>query len=114
MTLFSRSVEMTFGLVLMAMVAVVLASCGTGDDAAQSTSADRAFLETMVTHHESAVEMAKIAQGRAEHPRVSELADAIISIQATEIAQLERIHERRYGGGSAAGRRCSCVAGTER
>jgi uncharacterized protein (DUF305 family) len=95
--LFSRSKEMTLGLVLMAMAALVLASCGTDDDAAQSTSAERAFLEAMVPHHESAVEMARIAQRRAEHPRVSELADAIVSIQATEIAQLERIHERLYG-----------------
>lgn len=97
MTLFWRSTEMTLWLVLVAMAAVVLASCGTDDDAAQSTSAERAFLEAMVPHHESAVEMAKVAQRRAEHPRVSELADAIVSIQATEIAQLERIHERLYG-----------------
>jgi uncharacterized protein (DUF305 family) len=98
MTLFSRSTEMTLGLVLVAIAAVVLASCGIDDDdAAQSSPAERAFLEAMVPHHESAVMMAKVAQRRAEHPRVAALADAIVSIQATEIAQLERIHERLYG-----------------
>lgn len=99
MNLFPRRTTWTLALVLTALAAVALASCGGDDenDTTQATSAERAFLEGMVPHHESAVDMAKVAQTRAEHPQVSELANAIVTAQQTEIAQMKKIHERLFG-----------------
>jgi uncharacterized protein (DUF305 family) len=50
----------------------------------------------MVPHHESAIEMARVAKRRAQHPEVTELADAIIAAQSKEITQLKRIHRRLF------------------
>jgi uncharacterized protein (DUF305 family) len=51
---------------------------------------DRAFIDMMVPHHQGAVEMAKIAQQRAERPEIKELAATIITAQEQEIAQLKQ------------------------
>lgn len=45
----------------------------------------------MTPHHKSAVEMAVIAQRRAEHPEVARLADAIVTTQTSEIARMARL-----------------------
>jgi uncharacterized protein (DUF305 family) len=46
---------------------------------------DRLFLANMITHHEGAVEMAKLALTNASHNEVKDLATAIVSAQTTEI-----------------------------
>lgn len=51
----------------------------------------------MTTHHEAAIEMAEIAQERAEHREVRELADAIAATQGEEIGAMEAMHERMFG-----------------
>lgn len=81
------------------MLAVALSACGgdDGDEARAGTSADRAFLEAMIPHHESAIEMAEIAKRRADHPQVTELADAIVTAQSNEIRQIKGIHQRLFG-----------------
>ena len=53
----------------------------------QPTSFDAQFIDMMVPHHQGAVEMATIAQQRAEHPEIKELAQAIITDQQREIEQ---------------------------
>ena len=58
---------------------------------------DQMFINMMVPHHQGAVEMAKIAQKRAEHPEIKEMADAIISGQQEEITQIKDWKQQWYG-----------------
>ena len=58
---------------------------------------DQMFINMMVPHHQGAVEMAKIAQERAEHPEVKEMADAIITGQEEEITQMKAWKQQWYG-----------------
>lgn len=51
----------------------------------------------MVPHHQAAVEMAKIAQERGEHPEIQRLAGEIIAAQEGEIAQLREWRETWFG-----------------
>jgi uncharacterized protein (DUF305 family) len=77
---------------------VVVSACGSDDDeASEGSPTEQAFLEGMIPHHESAVEMAKVAQERARHRELGLLANEIISAQNGEIRQMEAIHERLYG-----------------
>jgi uncharacterized protein (DUF305 family) len=82
----------------LAALAVALSACGDDDDgtASSGNESDRAFLEAMIPHHESAVEMARLAKRHAEHAQVMELADSIISTQRMEIRRMERIHRRLF------------------
>lgn len=58
---------------------------------------DRGFIDMMVPHHESAIAMAEIAQDRAEHPELVQLADDIIAAQSAEITQLKGWREEWFG-----------------
>lgn len=51
----------------------------------------------MTPHHESAIEMARVALRRAEHAEVKRLAGAIASTQVVEIDELVKIHTRIFG-----------------
>ncbi len=81
--------------VLLAAGALTVAGCG--DDSSSDTAAgaagnavDRAFIADMVPHHESAVQMAKIAQERGESAFVKQLADDIVRTQNQEIDVMRR------------------------
>ena len=80
-------------------VAIGFSACGE-DEPARSTddiagnSTDRAFVARMIPHHESAVDMAKLAEQRARHAKVKRLAATIISTQAAEIEQMQRFDDR--------------------
>jgi uncharacterized protein (DUF305 family) len=83
---------------MLVALAVAVSACGDDDAGNGSGSqADRAFLEAMVPHHESAIAMARVARRRAEHPQITELAAAIVAAQSREIRQLEQIHRRLFG-----------------
>lgn len=78
--------------VLLAAGALVVAGCGDDDNnsggstsKAAGNGTDRAFVADMTIHHESAIEMAKIAQDRGQSTFVKELADDIVKTQAKEI-----------------------------
>lgn len=58
---------------------------------------DERFIDAMVPHHEGAVEMARIAAKKAEHPEIEHLAEKIISDQKAEINELESIKREEYG-----------------
>jgi uncharacterized protein (DUF305 family) len=58
---------------------------------------DQNFIDGMVPHHQAAVEMAKVAQAKAEHAELKALANAIISDQDSEIAQIKRWRKEWYG-----------------
>lgn len=49
---------------------------------------DRAFLETMIAHHEGAVDMAQAELDAGENPEALELARQIITDQEAEIAEM--------------------------
>lgn len=49
---------------------------------------DEAFLESMIVHHEGAVEMAEAALKHSAHGEIRELSKAIIATQSVEISQM--------------------------
>ena len=89
------------GLVALPLTALLLTACGddstsSNDDAGSADTssqesfndADVAFAQGMIPHHQQAVEMAQLAEDRAESPEVKELASEIEAAQAPEIEQL--------------------------
>lgn len=89
-------------LLLLALVlsAGVLSACGGDDEESGGQTAasgvagngiDRSFIAEMIPHHESAVEMARMAEERAESQFVRGLAANIIETQNAEITTLRRI-----------------------
>jgi uncharacterized protein (DUF305 family) len=68
-----------------------MASMEAGVEALSALSGDEfeiAFLDAMIPHHQSAVEMATIALERAQRPETKAAAQAIIDAQDAEIAQM--------------------------
>jgi uncharacterized protein (DUF305 family) len=57
---------------------------------------DAQFIDSMVIHHEGAIEMANQALQRAEHAELKTLAEDIIRAQTTEIAQLQTWRSEWY------------------
>lgn len=58
---------------------------------------DRAFLSEMIIHHEGAVQMAQQALKSAKHQEIKDLAQAIITAQNKEIAEMKSWEEQWYG-----------------
>jgi uncharacterized protein (DUF305 family) len=97
-------------LVLVLAVAMLgVAGCGGDDDsegagAGQPTVAaggvpfDRAFIDAMVPHHETAIEMAKEAKDAGlSEPELIEIADDIVATQQAEIDQMLEWREQWFG-----------------
>ena len=59
---------------------------------------DRAFIDAMIPHHQSAIDMAKEAQARATHPEIKQLAAEIIAAQQREIDQMKAWRAEWYPG----------------
>jgi uncharacterized protein (DUF305 family) len=85
---------------------VLLAACGASSNDNHSTGAhrgsasaeyDQAFIDGMVPHHLAAVDMARIAQEKAEHAEIKQLADDIVASQSKEIDQLKAWRKAWYG-----------------
>jgi uncharacterized protein (DUF305 family) len=60
---------------------------------------DEAFIDAMIPHHQSAIEMAKVANQESENPRIKELAGNIVSAQKREISQMQLWREQWYQEG---------------
>jgi uncharacterized protein (DUF305 family) len=60
---------------------------------------DRAFIDAMIPHHQSAIEMAQVALEESENPKIKELAKNIVSAQQREIAQLLQWRQAWYPEG---------------
>jgi uncharacterized protein (DUF305 family) len=88
-------------LVALLLLPFVLGACG-GDDEPAGNASEQAFLSGMADHHQSAIEMAQVAERRAEHRETEQLAAAIISTQSQEIEQMAGIHERLFDAPLAA------------
>lgn len=65
----------------------------TGDDY------DKAFIASMIAHHEGAVEMAKLSAKNAKHSEIKQLSTDIISAQEKEIRQMKE-WQMNWGYGS--------------
>jgi uncharacterized protein (DUF305 family) len=90
-------------LALIALAAVAV-GCGGDDNSGTKSSSsgnatDAAFITDMTAHHQGAIEMAEVAQKRAEHPEVRQLADNIISAQKGEISVMDTIGRDMHGMG---------------
>jgi uncharacterized protein (DUF305 family) len=60
---------------------------------------DRAFIDAMIPHHQSAIEMSRVALEDSDNPQIKELAGNIISAQQEEIEQMEQWREEWYPEG---------------
>src|SRR5829696_855682 len=63
---------------------------------AQSKPFDKAFIDAMIPHHQSAIYMAKLAHEKSEIPEIKELAENIVSAQKREIEQMKRWRKQWY------------------
>lgn len=50
---------------------------------------DQAFAEMMIKHHQSAIDMARLSQQRADSQQVKEMSKAILTTQQAEITQMQ-------------------------
>ena len=66
---------------------------------AEENPFDRAFIDAMIPHHRSAIEMAKVANQESENPRLKELAQNIVSAQKEEIDQMKQWRREWYQEG---------------
>ena len=79
---------------LAIVAALALAACGSDEETPAASggsgnATDRAFVADMLPHHESAIEMAEIAQERGTSEFVKTLAGNIIETQSDEIETLK-------------------------
>jgi uncharacterized protein (DUF305 family) len=58
---------------------------------------DERFIDAMVPHHQSAIEMAQVALENAEHDEIKQLAENIVSTQQAEIEELKSIKKEEFG-----------------
>jgi uncharacterized protein (DUF305 family) len=60
---------------------------------------DKAFIDAMIPHHQSAIEMARVALENSDNPKIKELAENIVGAQQKEIEQMKQWREEWYPGG---------------
>jgi uncharacterized protein (DUF305 family) len=60
---------------------------------------DRAFIDAMIPHHQSAIEMAQVALEDSDNPEIKELAENIMSAQQEEIEQMKQWRQQWYPEG---------------
>ena len=102
MRMSNRSRPVLLG-VLVLGTAIFLGACGnddptvqgagSADEAAGFNEADVTFLQDMVPHHEQAIEMAEMVEGRTERPQLVEMAGNVISSQTAEIEEIDALLE---------------------
>jgi uncharacterized protein (DUF305 family) len=79
------------------VLAGLLGACGGGESAgAKEPDPQQAFLQSMVPHHNSAVDMAAVAETEGQSRFVKDLARDITRTQTEEIDQMEKIHQRLF------------------
>ncbi len=72
------------------------------DPNAPSQPYDLRFIDTMTAHHRSAIDMAKMVDGRTQNPDLKKFAAQIIGDQEKEIGQLKSWRDTWYTGKSSA------------
>ena len=58
---------------------------------------DRAFIDAMIPHHQSAIDAASAAESRAQRPEIKQLARDIVAAQQAEIKQMQDWRKAWYG-----------------
>ena len=86
---------------LLGAATLAVAGCG-GNDSADSTSSgaefDRAFIDAMVPHHESAIAAAQAAKDAGlSQPELVKVADDILATQQDEIDQMKEWRAEWFG-----------------
>lgn len=66
----------------------------TGDDF------DKAFIASMIEHHQGAIDMAELAQKNAKHDQIKNMSDDIMTAQSSEIATMKK-WQTEWGYGNA-------------
>ena len=66
---------------------------------AHSEPFDRAFIDAMIPHHRSAIEMAQVAYQESDNPEIRTLAEGIVEAQIREITQMEGWRQQWYREG---------------
>jgi uncharacterized protein (DUF305 family) len=60
---------------------------------------DERFIDAMIPHHQSAIEMATVAREASSLPEIKQLAEDIVSAQQREIEQMKQWREQWYPQG---------------
>jgi uncharacterized protein (DUF305 family) len=60
---------------------------------------DKAFIDNMIPHHRSAIEMAEVAARETANPKVKDLAEGIVEAQKREISQMKQWRQQWYPNG---------------
>jgi uncharacterized protein (DUF305 family) len=63
---------------------------------ARSRPFDKAFIDAMIPHHQSAIYMAQVAHEESKIPAIKELAENIVSAQKREIEQMKQWRKQWY------------------
>ena len=63
---------------------------------AQSKPFDKAFIDAMIPHHQSAIYMAQVAHEKSKIPEIEDLAEDIASAQKREIEQMKQWRREWY------------------
>ena len=79
------------------MTGMMGAQSGQGGMMGDQAQMDRLFLEMMIPHHEAAIGMAEQALAESERTEIRALAEAIISSQTAEIAEMKAWLQEWYG-----------------
>jgi uncharacterized protein (DUF305 family) len=66
---------------------------------AQSEPFDKAFIDAMIPHHQSAIYMAQVAHEKSKIAAIKELAENIMSAQKREIEQMKQWRKVWYPEG---------------
>jgi uncharacterized protein (DUF305 family) len=87
------------------LAAILIVSCSDDDQhaTAAGNATDRAFAQAMIPHHQGAVEMAELAQQKAQHPELTKMAGEVIAAQTAEIKTLRKVDRELSGSGVEAG-----------
>jgi uncharacterized protein (DUF305 family) len=72
-------------------------SMGASPSAGQGTALDRAFITGMVPHHQAAIDMARVELQKGTNAQVRALAQAVITDQTKEIADMNALAQTRFG-----------------
>ncbi len=60
---------------------------------------DKAFIDAMIPHHQSAIYMAQVAHEKSHNPHIKELAEHIMSAQQAEIEHMTHWRQQWYPEG---------------
>jgi uncharacterized protein (DUF305 family) len=66
---------------------------------AQQKPFDRAFIDSMIPHHASAIEMASTALLQSDNAKIEELARSVVDALSHEIGEMIQLRQQYYPGG---------------